>query len=282
MSNAMEYVPGNSFMHRLDPRTKIMMFLFVVWVITTASDPIILGIAFIVTVLMFPLSQVPFHMLSDFLKSMKVVLTIYILTNILARGVVDPSLRNVVFFYLIPSSRMFPITSQSLVYTLAMLFRFLTMVTSLRLVTLVTPIKDMIMAGIKFRLPPSMGVALSIGLGFVPVLVNSIRSIMEAQRSRAWGGFDRGNFIQRTRASLSIFRPILLHTMDRAGQIAIAIEARGFGYNISKRTYLRDIEFGRKDYITFIVMIILLVGTLVLGYYDLLSVKNTMNVLGLL
>jgi energy-coupling factor transport system permease protein len=282
MSNAIEYVPGNSFMHRLDPRTKILFFLLVVCLITTVSDPIILGTIFAVTVLMFPLSQVPFHMLSNFLKSMKVILIIYIITNILARDLVDPSLKNVVFFYLLPGTRMFPITSQSLIYTIAMLFRFLTMVTSLRFITLITPIKDMILAGIKFKLPPSMGVALSIGLGFVPVLVNSITAIIEAQRSRAWGGLDRGNFLQRAKASLSIFRPILLHTMDRAGQIAIAIEARGFGYNIENRTYLRDIEFNRNDYVIFMVMALLLVGTLVLGYYDLLSIKNTMYVLGLI
>jgi len=282
MSNAMEYVPGDSFMHRLDPRTKILMFFFIVWVVTTASDPLILGVSLLFTMLMFPLSRVPSHMLTNFLKSMKVVLVIYIVTNILARNVVDPEIRNVIFFYLIPGTNYFPITSQSLIYTLAMLFRFLTMVTSIRLITLVTPIKDMIMAGVKFRLPPAMGVALSIGLGFVPVLVNSIRSIMEAQRSRAWGGFEKGNFIQRAKASLSIFRPILLHTMDRAGQIAIAIESRGFGYNIEKRTYLRDIRMSRNDYTIFVIMFLLLVGTLVLGYYDLLSVKNTLYILGLL
>jgi energy-coupling factor transport system permease protein len=159
-----------------------------------------------------------------------------------------------------------PVTPQGLVYAAAIVIRFVIVVYSLQLVLFATPVVDIILALVKWKVPASLALGTSIGFNFVPVFLSTARSIMDAQLSRGWKGLTSGNLIEKLRAVPVFLVPLFLHGIDSAQKIAVAIEARGFGYNISKRTYRREIRLNSIDYATLGVEAVLMVGSIILWY----------------
>ena len=278
--SAMDYFPGVSTFHRLDPRTKMILIVFYLYASISISDPIHLGLLYLSIFILAWINGLPNTRLINFVKSIRIIIIIYFVTNIFFLSPNLENVRNIIFLYINPSLKWLPIKSQSLIYSFATLFRFLIILNSFQLFLMTTPIKDLVLALVKSKFPPKMGISLSIGFAYVPVLVNSIRTIMEAQKSRAWVGYEQGNPIQRIKALIPLFIPVITHLLERGENIAVAIEARGFGYNIEKRTYLREISFKLNDILMIIISALGILGTyfyLQLGYGTL---KYTLSIIG--
>jgi len=97
-------------------------------------------------------------------------------------------------------------------------------------------------------LPPEMGVALTLGFATVGILSKQTQQITNAQKARGYDVQPR-NLVRRVQVLTALLIPIFLATLERSQDISIAILSRGFDYNISARTYRRNFEFERNDFI---------------------------------
>lgn len=117
-------------------------------------------------------------------------------------------------------------------------------------------------------LPAEMGVALSLGFATVGILSQQTQKITDAQKARGYDVRPK-NLLRRVQVLTALLIPIFLATLERSQDIAVAILARGFDYNIANRTYRRQLVFHTIDFIALSIIVFLLVGGLALNYYGL-------------
>lgn len=283
---AFEYIPGKTLFHRLDPRTKILYWVVViVLAVGLGTDPIYLTCLFVSVLIVIKASGIPWNRVVPFIKGISPVATVYAIFNLLFPTAAAEFKNPYVFFYLIPPNTL-PITLEATVWTIGAVLRFVIILISIRTILMITPIRDLILAFVKFKLPPEFGLALSIGFAYVPVLIDENRKIKEAQEARGLK-YEFRNPIKRFNALLKkMFIPSIFNSMRRTGDIAVAIESRGFGHNIDNRTYMRELKLSKEDRIVGAVLVVILAAGLVIGswglrwatYMNLVSIlKNLMN-----
>ena len=97
-------------------------------------------------------------------------------------------------------------------------------------------------------LPAEMGIALTFGFATIGLLSQQTQKITDAQKARGYDVQPK-NLVRRVQVLTALLLLIFLATLERSLDISIAILARGFEYNISVRTYGRQLKFQRIDYI---------------------------------
>jgi energy-coupling factor transporter transmembrane protein EcfT len=117
-------------------------------------------------------------------------------------------------------------------------------------------------------LPPEMGMALTLGFATVGLLSKQTEIITDAQKARGYDVKPK-NLIRRLQVFAALLLPIFLATLERSQDISVAILSRGFDYNISARTYRRQLKFQTRDYIVLAILVLLLFGSLYLNYLHL-------------
>jgi energy-coupling factor transporter transmembrane protein EcfT len=117
-------------------------------------------------------------------------------------------------------------------------------------------------------LPPEMGMALTLGFATVGLLSKQTEIITDAQKARGYDVKPK-NLIRRLQVFAALLLPIFLATLERSQDISVAILSRGFDYNISARTYRRQLQFQTRDYIVLTILVLLLFGSLYLNYLQL-------------
>jgi energy-coupling factor transporter transmembrane protein EcfT len=117
-------------------------------------------------------------------------------------------------------------------------------------------------------LPPEMGMALTLGFATVGLLSKQTEIITDAQKARGYDVRPK-NLIRRIQVLTALLLPIFLATLERSQDISVAILSRGFDYNISARTYRRQLKFRTQDYIVLAILVLLLFGGLYLNYLHL-------------
>jgi len=278
---AFEYLPGNTFFHRLDPRVKLMYwFVVVVLSVALGSDPIFMFLLLLSVLLVVHASKIPMSRIFSFLKSVWPVAAVYGVFNLLFPPAASSFKNPWVFFYAIPPS-MLPVSLEGIVWMFGAMLRFLTLLLVIRTVLMITPIRDLILAFVKFRVPPEFGMALSIGFAYVPVLIDENQKIKEAQQARGFE-YEYRNPLKKFDALIRrMLVPSIFNSMRRTSDISIAIESRGFGHDLSHRTYMHELHFTQGDYAFLALMIIVVVAGVTVGNWGLNWVTYT-NTVGLL
>lgn len=254
------YYPGDSFLHRLDPRIKLcfsLVFMIIIFTLNSVySIALYSAFLFIITIL----AKISFKKLFRSLKAVIYILLFAFILNILTAG------GQVLWkFYFITIS----VEGLILGFRLAFRLGFLVMTSSLFLTLVTTPIAiaDAIEALFKplqkFGFPShELAMMMSIALRFVPTLSQETDKIMKAQASRG-AMIDTGNILQRVKAILSVLIPLFISAFKRAEDLALAMEARCYtgGEN---RTKLRSLILTTNDYL--VLMIFSLFAVLLLFF----------------
>lgn len=237
------YYPSNSFLHRLDPRVKIvssvllMVFLFM---ISSVVPLLVFGIALIFLTL---LARIPFSLVLRSVKPVMMLASIAFLINIFT-----------VTGEVLWSWRFLSISQEGLSLGLRMGIRlfYLVMSTQLCLTLTTTPLE--IADGIESLLKPlarfgfpahELAMMMSIALRFVPTLSEETEKIIKAQSSRG-ADYDTGGAIARARGLISVLIPLFVSAFKRAEDLATAMEARCYRGGVG-RTKMRVLVFGQKD-----------------------------------
>ncbi|HFU3999990.1 TPA: energy-coupling factor transporter transmembrane protein EcfT [Streptococcus suis] len=247
------YIPGNSILHRLDPRSKLLaMFAFLLmifWANNLVTN--ILLIAFVLGLVM--LSRIR---LSFFINGLKPMIGIILFTTFFQ-----------VFFTpgatILGEFWIFKLSVEGLQQAGIIFVRFVLIIFFSTLLTLTTTplsLADGIESGLaplkRLKVPVhEIGLMLSMSLRFVPTLMDDTTRIMNAQRARGVD-FNEGNLIQKVKSVIPILIPLFASSFKRADALATAMEARGYQGG-EGRTKYRILAWKWADTVAILIMIAL-------------------------
>ena len=263
-----KYVPYNSFIHRLDPRSKLlsMIVLMVCIFFKFASVPmnfLMYGVLFIFIYIIMRIAHIKLRMLFSQLKAMWVMILILLIINILVKG--DPSMGTIDVF-----NTGWIIYYSAIYNTLYIVFRLIIMLGLTLVLTATTkPLEltnalEWFMAPLKvIRFPVhEIAMTISLALRFIPTLLEETDRIMKAQASRGVD-FQNGKFSEKIRAIISLIVPLFISALQRSEELANAMEARGYDPS-AKRTKYRVSKWKVGDTISSLVVLLILGGCIAL------------------
>lgn len=254
----------NSFLYKLDPRTKILLMLGFIVVGVSILDPFITLVIMLVVLLLYKLAGIPGEKVVEITKPLIFAFIMFFLLNF---PFAQPLPGEKVFFYLIPPKSV-PITMTGILTGFGNALRFVMFIWIANLITNITPTSDLLLALNKSNVSPEISIAIGIAFSYIPELQKEFSTIVEAQKSRG-AQLEFRNPLRKIIAYVPIIVPALFISLLRGRDIASAIEARGFTYNPRHRTYRRQIDFDIKDYIVISLIIIIAALVLFLKYrYD--------------
>lgn len=219
------YLPGNSFLHRLDPRAKLVgVFYFIIIIFLANNWPsyLMLGV-FVLS--MIALSKIN---LKFFLNGVKPLIWLIIFTVLLQMFFTSDG--KVYFHWGIFTLSEFGVRNGIFIF-----FRFVLIIFISTLMTLTTPPLELSDA-LEYLIRPlktlhvpvhEISLILSIALRFVPTLMDETEKIMNAQRARGVD-FSDGSLVDRMKAIVPLLIPLFVSALQRAEDLAIAMEARGY------------------------------------------------------
>ena len=259
-----QYYPVDSWVHRLDPRVKILltvaMIVAVFMVKSLVGYALVLGFVYLAA----RMAKIPFKMLVKGVKALRFILILTFLLNLFFNtgttmlvewGFIKISVEGL---------------SQAIHYSLRLVF--LVMGTSLMTLT-TSPIAlsdgmELLLSPLKvIRFPAhELAMMMSIALRFIPTLMEEADKIMKAQMARG-ADFESGNLIARAKAMVPLLVPLFVSAFRRAGDLAMAMESRCY-HGGENRTRLRVLKITKNDFIAVgatlaLIALIILEGRLV-------------------
>ena len=255
-----QYFPGNSVVHRLDPRTKLIMLVVYIVALFTASGWVSYGLCFAFLVTCIWASKIP---VKSIVRGMKPLVFILVFTGVLNLFFTGGE-KVLVKFWVIT------VTQEGLVRAVFMVARILMLITATFLLTYTTsPISltDGLEALLnplkKIRVPVhELSMMMCIALRFIPTLIEETDKIMSAQKARG-ADFESGSLMQRVRALVPILVPLFISAFRRADELATAMECRCYQGG-DGRTKMKLLRYKRNDFSAFGIGGILLAGVILL------------------
>ena len=238
-----QYFPGDTIVHRLDARTKLLLVIIYIAALFTAVDWLSYGLMFAVTVGCVALSKIKPRTL---MKGLKPLIFVIILTGVL--NLFYTTGGKVLFDWWI-----FTVTTEGLKRAFLMVVRIMMLICGTLLLTyttsplaltdglelLLNPLK-------KLRVPVhEMSMIMSIALRFIPTIIEETDKIMNAQKARG-ADFESGGLIKRAKALLPILVPIFLSALRRADELAVAMESRCY-HGGEGRTRMKALKYHGID-----------------------------------
>ena len=260
-----QYFPGNSFIHRLDPRTKLVLLVVYIVALFSASAIISYGVMLVFLITCILISRIP---PKAFLRGMKPLVFILVFTGIL----------NIFFTRgetVLLSFWGIAVTLEGIIRAAYMLLRILMLITGTFLLTYTTsPIA--LTDGLEALLSPlkkikvpvhELSMMMCIALRFIPTLIEETDKIMSAQKARGTD-FESGKLMERVKALVPILVPLFISAFRRADELATAMECRCY-HGGEGRTKMKLLRYKRWDMQAYGVGVILLVGIFVLRHFGL-------------
>lgn len=260
-----QYYAADSFVHRLDPRAKILQLIFLIVLIFISKNVVSLFAVMLLTVLIMCCSGIPVKM---YLKNIKVIVPIVIFTAILN------------IFYsnggvLLLEIWKIKVYSGGLLRAGYMVVRVLLLILASSVLTYTTTPNDLTDA-IERLLKPlrfiglgeavhTMSMMMTIALRFIPTLIEETDKIMNAQKARG-ADLESGGIIKKIKSLLPILIPLLISAVRRAYELAEAMECRC--YNGGKgRQRMKQLKLKCCDYVAFTVLCFVLLAVIISNIY---------------
>ena len=256
-----QYFPGNSFIHRLDPRTKLLVLVAYIVTLFLAVSWLSYGICLVFLVTSISISTIP---VKSILRGMKPLMFILVFTGIL----------NVFFTAgetVLLDLGFLVITLEGLSRAFFMMIRILMLVTGTFLLTYTTsPISltdglESLMSPLKVLHVPvhELSMMMCIALRFIPTLIEETDKIMAAQKARG-ADFESGSLMDRVQALVPILVPLFISAFRRADELATAMECRCYQGG-DGRTKMKLLRYSANDFYAFGAAVMLLVAVIFLA-----------------
>ncbi|WP_404457080.1 energy-coupling factor transporter transmembrane component T family protein [Oceanobacillus kapialis] len=259
MNNALiigQYVPGNSLIHKLDPRTKITVIFFFVFIVFLANNVVSYSILTLFALASMVTSRVPIRFIMKGLTPVWFLIVFTFILHIIVtkEGTVWLEIYN------------FEIYSGGVLQGIAISLRFFLLILVTSLLTLTTTpieitdaIEDMLNPLKKVKFPVhELALMMSISLRFIPTLMQETEKISKAQASRGVD-FRSGSIKDRAKAVVPLLIPLFVSAFKRAEELAMAMEARGYNGG-EGRTKLRELKINKRDIAIYLLFIAVIAG----------------------
>ena len=259
-----QYFPGNTFVHRLDPRVKLLFAVFYIIALFLAKRLLSYAVLIAILVLCVAVSRIKPKAL---FKGMKPVIFLVVITGLLN------------LFYTsgepIWQWGFLKITVEGIWAAIFMILRIVMLICCTFLLTYTTsPI--MLTDGLENLLSPlkkikvpvhELSMMMSIALRFIPTLIEETDKIMSAQRARG-ADFDTGNLFQKAKALVPLLVPLFVSSFRRADELAVAMECRCY-HGGSGRTRLKELHYTGQDICVLVCSVLMCAGIWALRHFGL-------------
>ena len=259
-----QYYPVDSVLHRLDPRTKIVLMIAYITMIFFVKTFIGFGIVFVFLAAAILLSRVP---VGKVLKSLKTIMFLVLFTVIMS-----------LLFYagkeedLIWRWGIIKVYRAGLINAGLMALRLMFLVVGPTLLTFTTtPVA--LTDGLESLLKPltyikfpvhELAMIMSIALRLIPTLVEETDKIQSAQKARC-ADFDSGNVFKRAKAMIPVLIPLFVSSFRRADELADAMDSRCYR-GAKGRTRMKKLKFHIRDLIAVLFLAVFFFAVLWLRY----------------
>ena len=260
-----QFFPGNTLVHRLDPRTKLACVALYIVALFTAKSFLAYGVIAAVLLLSIRISRVGWKALTRGLKPILIILVFTAAMNLFFNEGTP-----IADVWLLRS-----ITWEGLERAVMMVLRIVMLIMGTFLVTYTTsPIR--LTDGLEALLNPlkklhlpvhELAMMMSIALRFIPTLIEETDKIMSAQKARG-ADFESGGIFQRARALVPILVPLFISAFRRADELATAMECRCY-HGGEGRTKLHVLRYEKRDYAVMAGFALLVVGMIVMRRFGL-------------
>ena len=260
-----QFFPGNTIVHRLDPRTKLVLVIVFIAALFTAVDWFSYGLMFLVTAGCISLSKIRLRTLT---KGLKPLIFIIVLTGVLN------------LFYttggrVLLDWWIFTVTTEGVKRAFLMIARIMMLIMGTFLLTY-TPSPIAHTDGLEMLLGPlkklhvpvhEMSMMMSMALRFIPTLIEETDKIMSAQKARG-ADFETGKLTDRAKALLPLLVPLFVSSFRRADELAVAMESRCY-HGGEGRTRMKQLHMQGRDWAALALGALVLAATIVMNVYGL-------------
>ena len=247
------YIPGDSIVHRLDPRSKLLSMMLLILIVFWANNSITNLILFIATGIFIALSGVS---ISFFIQGLKSMFFLIAFTTLFQFFFISSG--NIIFEFWFVRITDYALQQAGIIFCrfiLIIFFSTLLTLTTMPL-SLASAVEGLLSPLKKVKVPiHEIGLMLSMSLRFVPTLMDDTTRIMNAQKARGVD-FDEGSIVQKVKALIPILIPLFATSLKRADSLAIAMEARGYQGGKGRSQY-RQLKWSFKDTLTIFVILAL-------------------------
>jgi energy-coupling factor transport system permease protein len=248
VSPLIQYVPGDTFFHRLDPRAKIIFMLLMTGVVFLIQQIWLAAAVWLSLLVLWRVARLPVTMLWQMSRALAgITLFLFVVQALFYPG--QTSLVHPIIPVQVPLvGGVGRITLEGILFAVLIALRLFSMVLILPLVSLTTPVHVLTLGLVRLGLPYRLAYSITTAINLIPVLQSEASVIMDAQRLRAQQVFEKGRFLDKLRAYPTLVTPLVIGAMRRAQLIAVAMDSRAFGASRS-RTYIQDIRMQLPDWL---------------------------------
>ena len=254
-----QHFPGNSVLHRCDPRLKLVGTIAYIIVLFVASNPLGIALSLALLALLYAVAKIPYRLI---LKSLKPIVPIIIFTAVLNLFFITGDGEPLVRLWI------FSIYKEGVSYAILMAVRVVALIAGTSLLTYTTSpivltdaIESLLRPLQKLHFPVhELAMMMTIALRFIPTLIEETEKIMNAQKARG-AKLDNGKFTERIQALIPILIPLFISAFRRADELAMAMECRCY-HGGEGRTRLKVLRFGKLDVLCTLALVAMLAAIL--------------------
>ena len=260
-----QFFPGNTFIHRLDPRSKLILLVVYFVALFTANRYVSYGLVLAFLIMVTAIGRIPLKSMTRGLKPMLIFIILTAALNI---------------FYtkegtLLVDWKFIHIYTGGLERAFFMVLRIMLLICGTFLLTYTTSpialtdaLENLLSPLKKIKVPVhELAMMMSIALRFIPTLIEETDKIISAQKARG-ADFETGSLIRRAKALIPILVPLFVSAFRRADELATAMECRCY-HGGEGRTRLKILRYGSRDAAAFAAGALLLAGVIVLRRFGL-------------
>ena len=242
-----QHFPGNSLVHRFDPRLKILLTILYIVLLFAAANPLGLALSIAWLAVLYKMAKIPVRMI---VKSLKPIVPIILFTCVLNLFFVTGQGEPLVQVWVLR------IYAEGVRYAILMAVRVITLIAGTSLLTYTTSpivltdaIERLLAPFNKIHMPVhELAMMMTIALRFIPTLVEETDKIMNAQKARG-AMLDSGTLKERMHAMIPILIPLFISAFRRADELAMAMECRCY-HGGEGRTRLKVLKYTKQDAIS--------------------------------
>ncbi len=258
-----QHFPGDSFIHNMDPRMKIMLTLAYIVMLFVAGNIFSLAFSAVFIFICYIISRVPLKMI---LRGLRPVIPIIVFTALLNMFLVSGDI--------LAQFWIFTLTRQGVYLAVSMAVRIICLIAGTSLMTYTTSpialtdaIERLLSPLKKLRFPVhELAMMMTIALRFIPTLIEETDKIMSAQKARG-ADLDTGGLMKRIKSLIPILIPLFVSAFRRADELAMAMECRCYRGG-KGRTRMKQLKMKFRDYGGMFAVALCITAVILLNIYS--------------
>lgn len=245
-----DYQPGTSYLHTMDPRVKIIALLYLSIVVFMVQSIFVVILMLGVFSALWSMAQLSWKAWWGFAKVVLSIMSLIIVLQLFFYG--KNATSHFMFGLQFPDNigifSNYGLKWEGLEFGILLTIRFLALIILMPMIIKTTSINQMSLGMVRLGLPYKVAYMTTTSLNIIPTFQEEIRTIMDAQKLRGMTVFEEGKKWEKFKAYPALVVPMVIGAMRRAQQMGVAMDTRAFGCS-KQRTYIENIDMKKSDWL---------------------------------